>query len=117
MLVVETMMAVGLCCGPLKRSNSKTHYAVCTSERAELVQVSTGNSMESQMLSDIEKIEGVLHAEVSRSGDTFDVSVLIDSMDFPKFDAVVQEELRLYVAFPQFTFHFDINPIENTDAA
>jgi hypothetical protein len=79
--------------------------------------LTVATTLEGQMISDIQEIDGVRDVSVSRTGDTFDVSVIIDSMEFSRFDAVVQKELQLYSEFPQFTFHFDINPSEDTDAA
>jgi hypothetical protein len=108
--IAETVMAAGLCYIPLKRVRDM-RYVVCTSEHAELVQTASGKTMEGQMISDIEEMAGVCRVSVNRAGDTFDVFVVMENMDFEPFDAVIRKKVDLYDRYPDLTFNFDVMPL------
>jgi len=111
MIIAETVIMAGLCYSSSRRvSKGSEEYIICETSCSTLVQVASGKTMEGQMISDIEQIAGVCHVSVARLGGAFEVAVTMEDMEFDSFNAVVQKELALYSAFPNYTFHFDIGP-------
>lgn len=116
MLLAETIIFAGLYSIPLQRGrSSRCTIWTSTSTKAHIIYAASGTTLEGKMISDIEEIDGVHRVSVTRTGDTFHVSVVIDTMDFPRFDAVVQKELQLYSEFPKYTFHFDISSVSELE--
>jgi len=119
MLVAETVVAVTMLCSSAKRrshGDSPTCLSVVSTSTIGSCQASSGRTLERQMTDDIEQLRGVRRASAKRSGDVFDVSVVMEDMDFARFDAVVQKELELYSTYPDFTFYFDIMSASELEA-
>jgi hypothetical protein len=64
------------------------------------------------MTSEIEEMPRVIDVSVKRTGDTFDVFVAMENLDFAPFEAVLKKELALYEKYPQYAFNFDIDSVE-----
>jgi len=111
MFIVETLVATTLLCSSLKRESG----AVCVTSSG-IVQVASGGTLENKMTGEIEDISGVLDVSVKRTGDTFDVSVTMENMDFEPFDKVVNCKLSLYDRYPNYTFNFDYQLAEISPA-
>jgi hypothetical protein len=111
MLIVETAVAVTLLCASTKRQRIEDFaYSMNSSAKQKVFQIASGRTLESKMTGDIEEMAGVVAVTVKRTGDTFDVSVIMENMDFDPFRAVVEKELALDGTYPDLTFNFEILP-------
>ena len=50
--------------------------------------------------------------DISRAGDTVDVNVVLEELDFSAFEKVIQKELDLFDSFPELEFRFNVIPAE-----
>jgi hypothetical protein len=115
MLIVETAFAVGmLCTSTTKRKRAvedmNPSYAVGNGLTVLPFQASSGSTLENKMTNEIEDMPGVVDVRVKRTGDNFDVLVVMENMDFGPFSGVVEKELALDAKFPEFTFNFELLP-------
>lgn len=113
-MIVETAVAVTLLCTSAKRQRPEVDVSCITNSGSagiHLVRVASGRTLEAKMVDDIEEMSGVVDVTVKRTGDVFDVFVVMENMDFAPFSAVVQKELDLDAKFPDYTFNFDLLPL------
>ncbi len=66
---------------------------------------------------DLTELEGVRGVEITRRGDTFEVTVGMDTLEFSPFEKVIQKELELFDEFPGLTFNFNITLADQAEAA
>lgn len=112
MLIAETVVIVNLLCTSTKRRRSELDQEPqYTTNSIAWFEVASGRTLEGKMTSDIEEMPGVVEVRVMRTGDTFDVFVVMENMEFGPFNAVIQKELELYAKFPRYTFNFDLTPV------
>lgn len=117
MVMLETIAAATLLCNAAARRELEPisdHLQVVG--RPLLVQRATGNTLEYMMLTDIESLPGVVSVSAKRTGDTFDVSVVMENMDFEPYDAVIRKKVALFDAYPSLTFNFDLMPVDAIEA-
>lgn len=110
MFVAETAMAVTMLCSSAKkrqRGDDPGWFSVSTSKCSSCV-VSSGRTLERKMTDDIEALAGVLDVSLNRIGDSFSFTIVMQDMDYARFDRVVQKELEWSSAYPGFSFYFDI---------
>ena len=109
MFFVETAVAATLLCTANKRQCSEIESlsVVNSKHGTSLFKVSSGRTLEGKMVNDIQDMAGVVDVTVKRTGDTFDVFVVMENMEFEPFDRVVNCKLALYDRYPNYTFHFD----------
>jgi hypothetical protein len=116
MLVLETAFTVGMLCASSKRKRAvddlTPSYAVGNGLTVVPFQASSGGTLENKMTSEIEDMPGVVSVTVKRAGDTFDVSVVMENMDFDPFNAVVLKKVDLYDKFPDYHFNFELTPAD-----
>lgn len=60
---------------------------------------------------EIEDLPGVRDVTVRRQQDDFEVTVVMESLQFPLFRQIVQKELELTDKYPDYTFDFNVLPI------
>jgi hypothetical protein len=75
---------------------------------AKSVAMASGKTLDERIMSELDEMAGVRETSVVRTGDAVRVTVILDDMDFSRFDAVVQKELELYSRYPDLSFYFDI---------
>lgn len=111
MLIVETAVAVGMLCASTKRKRAvddmTPSYAVGSGLTVVSFQASSGSTLENKMTHDIEEMPGVVSVTVQRSGDVFDVMVVMEDTNFEQFNTVAQKKVDLYEDFPGHTFNFN----------
>jgi hypothetical protein len=115
MLVAESVLVITLLCSTAKRrqtisSPSDGSHAIGQLQPVQhlsVVQRLSGRTLESDMVNEIEKMPGVVSVSAKRTGDTFDISVSMDTMEFEPFDRVVNYKLALYELHPGYVFNFD----------
>ncbi len=112
MLVTESVVVITLLCSTVKRQqaiNSPSDGIHVVGEPL-LIQRPSGRTLEAAMVNDIEKMHGVVSVSARRDGDTVNVSVVMDNLEFGPFSAVAQKELEISDKFPGLRFNFDIFP-------
>lgn len=114
MLIVETAVVVGMLCASTKRVRAfeemTPQYIIGNGLSIIPFQAPSGRTLERKMTSEIEEMPGVMSVNVKRTGDAFDVFVMMRDMDFDAFSGVVQKELELDSRFPAYTFNFELLP-------
>jgi hypothetical protein len=116
MLVLETAFTVGMLCASSKRKRAVDElapsYAVGNGLTVVPFRASNGGTLENKMTNEIEEMPGVVSVAVKRMGDTFDVSVVMENMDFDPFNAVILKKVDLYDKFPDYHFNFELTPAD-----
>jgi hypothetical protein len=106
MLIETTIGATLMFCTATRRRPESEFMLV--SNGTKCVYIASGDTLEAKIMSEIEELIGVRKTAITRTGDAVRVSVIMNSMEFSQFDAVVQKELELYARYPSLTFYFDI---------
>ena len=117
MIIAESILALSVLCTIPKRLNLG-HELQYISGAGTCFQVSSGPTLEERLTMDIEQISGVREVSVKRNGDSLDVCVVIDNMEFALYEKVIQKELDLFEKFPNLQVRFDVVPfIENDESS
>jgi hypothetical protein len=111
-VIVATVLCTSASCG--KRAGRKVHYYISGPLRTGF-QISTDSSLQTKLTMELKNIPGVRSVAIDRKGNQFDVSVVLETLDFAIFDQVVQREVYLFDEFPEFKFRFSILPADAID--
>jgi hypothetical protein len=116
MIIAETILAISVLCTVPKRKVSE--FDICyVSDGVHAYQLSSGVSLERKVTIDLSEIDGVRDVDISRNGNVFEVRVAMNTLEFEKFEKVVQKEIELFDAFPGLTFNFDISLADRAELA
>ena len=116
MIIAETILAISVLCTVPKRKVPE--FDVCyVADGVHAYQLSSGMSLERKVIIDLSEVDGVRDVDISRNGNVFDVRVAMNTLEFEKFEKVVQKELELFDAFPGLTFNFDISLADQAELA
>lgn len=116
MIIAETfIVATLLCTSPCRKMSSRNFQYTVAGKNG--FQISSDDSLGALLTMELRNIPGVRNVAVNRSGNNFDVDVLLESLDFSVFDQVVNRELYLFDEFPEFNFRFSILPAVAVDEA
>src|SRR5271170_6967378 len=104
-----------LCTSPCRKMSNR-HFQY-TAAGKNGFQISNDDSLGALLTMELRNIPGVRDVAVNRSGNDFQVNVVLESLDFTVFDQVVKRELYLFDEFPDFNFRFSILPAVAVDEA
>jgi hypothetical protein len=66
--------------------------------------------LEDRVIIDLLTLNGVVDVFVRRDGSVLNVHVVLDDLEFSKFEKVIQKELELTEKFPHLRFRFNVSP-------
>jgi hypothetical protein len=110
--LIETFIAVGSLAYSLPNTRregcSENRICIVSTDSGNCFQVSSGCSLEADVKSDLQNIDGVQHVEITNEGNNYTVTVTLRELEFSVFDQVINKELELFDQHSDKTFKFDI---------
>jgi hypothetical protein len=70
----------------------------------------SGMSLERKVKIDLEEINGIRRVEIQRQGNTVDVTVVVDELEFVSFSKITRQEMYLFDHHPELSFDFRVIP-------
>jgi hypothetical protein len=120
-MLIETFIAVGslALALPSKRREGSSENRICivSTDSGNSFQLSSGPSLEANVKSEIEDIDGVKRVVVVGDGTDYTVTVRLKEMEFSVFEKVIAKEIELFDQYPNKNFKFDILPESMDDPA
>lgn len=77
----------------------------------------SGMSLERKVKIELEDIDGVLWADIKRSGSVIDVNVVVNELEFGSFEKITRHEMYLFEKYPDLRFDFRVTPVAALDNA
>src|SRR4051812_37281048 len=108
MFLAETaVVGISLVCASTRRLHPDK-FLQLISGTVKSIPMASGKTLESRIMSELDELQAVCGTSVVRTGDHLRVTVILENMEFSRFEAIVQKELELYSRYPGLTFYFDI---------
>ncbi|HYL73330.1 MAG TPA: hypothetical protein VEU96_03950 [Bryobacteraceae bacterium] len=110
MIIAETIIAVTLFATVPKKIHdwSELHYISDGKTASNCFEASSGVSLEHRLTEELQGIEGVGAVRVTQSGNSYFVSVVMDTYEFSNYEKVIQKEMELFDKHASFKFNFNV---------
>jgi len=109
-IIAETIIAATLLATVPKRRHdwSELHYIADGKTASNCFTASSGMSLEHKLMGELQEMHGVEGVEVTQSGNSYHVNVVMATYDFASYEKVIQKEMDLFNKHAGFRFSFNV---------